>query len=72
MIKEQLQELLRVKFPGFDPAAQFCEQMNSLQLVELVKEIEAGFGIEIQSIEIDDENFRNLDSIGQLIARKRS
>lgn len=71
-IKEKLAELLRDRFPGLSPAGSLSRQLNSLQLVELVKEIEARFGIEVSSLEIDEENFADLGSVEALIRRKQS
>jgi acyl carrier protein len=62
---------LRSKFPGLsEDEACLGKKIDSMQLVELVNEIEAEFGIEIHSIEIDDKNFCDLDSIVALVESK--
>ena len=62
--------MLARKFPGFGSADFDLRRMDSLQLVELVNEIEREFGIEIHSMEIDEQNFRDLSSMEALVERK--
>ena len=44
--------------------------LTSLQAVELVMFLEDQFAVEIDPIEVDEENFRDLTSITQLIEGK--
>ena len=70
MDRERIRKLLAKSVPGIDANLPFGNQLDSLQLAELANLLEVEFGIEIKSIEVNEENFNNLHSVEKLIAGK--
>jgi acyl carrier protein len=46
--------------------------IDSLGFVELVEEVQARYGIQVQDTEITEENFGSIDSVVAYVARKRN
>jgi acyl carrier protein len=45
--------------------------VNSLLAIQLVAFVEKTFGVEIEDDDLDLDNFRSIDAISRLVARKR-
>ena len=46
--------------------------IDSLGFVELVEEVQARYGIQVQDVEITEDNFGSVDAITGFVQRKRS
>jgi acyl carrier protein len=46
--------------------------VDSLGFVELVEEVQARYGVEVQDVEITEENFGSIDAIAGYVERKRN
>lgn len=45
--------------------------IDSLGFVELVEEVQARYGVEVQDVEITEQNFGSIDAIVAYVERKR-
>lgn len=63
---------LHVEVPSHDFDLFTTGILDSLQLVELLFQLEEQFGIRISLGEIDLENFRSIDCIALLLVRQNS
>jgi acyl carrier protein len=70
-VQTLLTELFTVKGARFDPQQPLRSQdFDSLDTVALLSHLEQTFGVAMQDDDLVDENFRDLDSIARLMARK--
>jgi acyl carrier protein len=46
--------------------------IDSLGFVELVEEVQARYGVDVQDVEITEENFGSIEAIVGFVERKRS
>lgn len=72
-MKEKIVEILKDLRPEFDftEGVDFIEEgmLDSFDIISLVDELEAKFGIKIQGIDVIPENFSTLDKIETLLKK---
>lgn len=69
-IAEIFSQNLHIEVPSHDFDLFTAGILDSLQLVELLFQLEEQFGIQIPLGEIDLENFRSIDSIALMLLRQ--
>jgi acyl carrier protein len=69
-IAEIFSENLHIEVPSHDFDLFTAGTLDSLQLVELLFQLEDQFGIRISLSEIDLENFRSIDCIALMLVRQ--
>ena len=69
-IAEIFSQNLHIEVPSHDFDLFTAGILDSLQLVELLFQLEEQFGIQIPLGEIDLENFRSIDSIALMLLRR--
>ena len=72
-MKEKIVEILKDLRPEFDftEGVDFIEEgmLDSFDIISLVDELEAKFGIKIQGVDVIPENFSTLDKIETLLKK---
>jgi methoxymalonate biosynthesis acyl carrier protein len=74
--KAQIREFVQRFFRGHDLTDQedlFASGfVNSMFAMQLVQFVESTFGIAVESEDLDLDNFRSIDAIAALVARKQA
>ena len=69
-VAEIFSQNLHIEVPSHDVDLFTTGILDSLQLVELLFQLEEQFGIKISLSEIDLETFRSIDCIGLMLVRQ--
>ena len=67
LVKKVVRELIEKQFANFDPEDELLRQLDSLQLMNMVTEVEREFKISIPGILLTHDNLRSIDSLVDLI-----
>lgn len=68
----RIQAILARQSPALDGGRSLFRQFDSLQLVDLVMNLEKEFQVRINSFEVTPDNFESAEALCQLIEKKRS
>lgn len=74
-MKEKLRNILHEIDDSFDPDAEganIAEDLDSIDIIELLSEIEDCFHVTVSMKEKTEENFANLDTLAKMIERLQS
>jgi D-alanine--poly(phosphoribitol) ligase subunit 2 len=71
-LRKLFQEELNIEVPSAEADLMESGLMDSLVLVELLVRLEERFGIDVDILDLDIENFRTLHRIARLVAQLRS
>lgn len=69
-VAEIFSQGLHIEVPSHDFDLFTTGMLDSLQLVELIFQLEEQFGIQISLAEIDLQNFRSIDCIALMLVRR--
>ena len=78
-LRRDLERFVREAFLPLRPALAFRDSdsladlgvLDSLALLELVEEIQARYGIEVQDVDITEANFGSIERIASYVTSKR-
>jgi len=79
-VRDEIREFIRENFLYMRPDLELQDGDNllglglidSLGFVELVEEVQARYGIQVQDVEITEDNFGSVDAITGFVERKRA
>ena len=78
-VREEMRAFITDSFLYMHPDVELADDedllsrglIDSLGFVELVEEVQARYGLEVQDIEITEQNFGSIDAIVAYVERKR-
>lgn len=78
-VREEMRAFITDSFLYMHPDVELADNedllsrglIDSLGFVELVEEVQARYGVEVQDIEITEQNFGSIDAIVAYVERKR-
>jgi acyl carrier protein len=78
--RRQLREFIEANFLYLEPDLELADDddllglglVDSLGFVELVEEVQARFGIDVEDVEITEKNFGSIDGIVAFVEAKRA
>ena len=78
-VREEMRAFITDSFLYMHPDVELADDedllsrglIDSLGFVELVEEVQARYGVEVQDIEITEQNFGSIDAIVAYVERKR-
>ena len=79
-IRRQVREFIEANFLYLEPDLELADDddllglglVDSLGFVELVEEVQARFGIDVEDVEINEKNFGSIDRIVAFVDAKRA
>lgn len=68
-IQNKISQIAKNMVPGFSSEESLLDQFDSLQIIELVSQVEQAFAVQIPAIELSRDNLKSVDSLATLISR---
>lgn len=69
-ILEKIRTMTSLEFPSVMRDGKVFARLSSLEIVAFVTCVENEFGIEIEPIEVDDQNFGDLERVSHFVSCK--